>query len=190
MKQKLALAATLAASTPIYILDEPTANLDPSVRRAVLALVAEARQAGKTVLFSSHVLSEVEEVCDRVVILRAGQLVHTQVMGQLRTHHRIVAILNGPLPVVPDALADQLSIVSAGPAPGRGADASPREAVFDAPGELAQVLKWLATLPLADVRIEPVGLRSVYDRYHVEQPAPAELPTATQSPDKLAAQLS
>jgi ABC-2 type transport system ATP-binding protein len=72
MKQKLALAATLAADTPLLILDEPTANLDPTVRRAVLALVAEARTAGKTVMFSSHVLSEVEEVCDRVVILRAG----------------------------------------------------------------------------------------------------------------------
>src|SRR5690606_2770329 len=69
MKQTLASAATLAAPTPICILDEPTANLDPTVRSTVLALVAEAKAAGKTVIFSSHVLSEVEEVCDRVVIL-------------------------------------------------------------------------------------------------------------------------
>src|SRR4029079_5120394 len=76
MKHKLALAATLAAPTPVYILDEPTANPDPTVRSTVLSLVAEAKQHGKTVLFSSHVLSEVEEACDRVVILRAGQVVH------------------------------------------------------------------------------------------------------------------
>ena len=160
MKQKLALAATLAADTPLYILDEPTANLDPTVRSCVLALVAEARAAGKTVMFSSHVLSEVEQVCDRVVILRSGQLVHTQRMDQLRLQHRIVAALTGPLPEIPAALEGQLTVVRQ----------SPREAIFETPGELAPLLKWLATLPLADVRIEPLGLRSVYDRFHAEPP--------------------
>jgi ABC-2 type transport system ATP-binding protein len=161
MKQKLALAATLAAPTPIYILDEPTANLDPTVRATVLSLVAEARAAGKTVLFSSHVLSEVEEVCDRVVILRSGQLVHTQLMALLRQQHRITATLSGQLPSIPDALSGQLALISA----------ANGEAVFETPGELAPLLKWLATLPLADVRIEPVGLRAVYQRYHSETAA-------------------
>jgi ABC-2 type transport system ATP-binding protein len=161
MKQKLALAATLAADTPIYILDEPTANLDPTVRATVLSLVSEARAEGKTVLFSSHVLSEVEQVCDRVVILRAGQLVHTQAMARLRLQHRIVAKLSGPLPEVPESLRDQLTLVSS--------DES--ETIFETPGELAPLLKWLATLPLADVRIEPIGLRAVYDRYHSEPAA-------------------
>jgi len=127
MKQKLALAATLAAETPIYILDEPTANLDPTVRATVLSLVAEARAAGKTVLFSSHVLSEVEEVCDRVVILRSGQLVHTQLMSQLRQQHRITATLSGPLPPIPEALSGQLALISA----------ANGQAVFETPGELA-----------------------------------------------------
>jgi ABC-2 type transport system ATP-binding protein len=159
MKQKLALAATLAADTPIYILDEPTANLDPTVRATVLSLVAEARAAGKTVMFSSHVLSEVEEVCDRVVILRAGRLVHTQAMAQLRQQHRIVAKLTGSLPEIPDSLTGQLTVVSNG-----GSDV-----VFEAPGELAPLLQWLATLPLADVRIEPVGLRAIYRRFHADK---------------------
>jgi ABC-2 type transport system ATP-binding protein len=176
MKQKLALAATMAADTPLYILDEPTANLDPTVRRAVLALVAEARAAGKTVIFSSHVLSEVEEVCDRVVILRAGQLVHTQEMQRLRMQHRIVAALAGPLPEIPASLGGQLTIV-------RNSD---REVVLETPGELAPLLKWLATLPLADVRIEPIGLRSVYDRYHAEVAPPTGLDSLTSSPSSLA----
>jgi ABC-2 type transport system ATP-binding protein len=158
MKQKLALAAMLAADTPIYILDEPTANLDPTVRASVLSLVAEARGAGKTVLFSSHVLSEVEQVCDRVVILRAGQLVHTQLMAQLREQHRIVARLTGPLPAVPPSLNGQLAVVANGGG----------SVVLEAPGELAPLLQWLATLPLADVRIEPVGLRAIYDRFHAD----------------------
>jgi len=158
MKQKLALAATLAADTPLYILDEPTANLDPTVRAAVLSLVAEARAAGKTVLFSSHVLSEVEQVCDRVVILRAGRPVHTQLMSQLREQHRIVAKLTGPLPPIPPSLSGQLVVI----ANGNG------EAILETPGELAPLLHWLATLPLADMRIEPLGLRSIYHRFHSE----------------------
>jgi ABC-2 type transport system ATP-binding protein len=160
MKQKLALAAALAAATPICILDEPTANLDPTVRSTVLAMVKEARQAGTTVLFSSHVLSEVEEICDRVVILRAGRLVHTQAMNQLRRQHRIVAALAGPLPEIPAELEDQLALVH------RTDD----EVGWETAGELAPLLGWLSTLPLADVRIEPVGLRAIYDRFHAEKP--------------------
>jgi ABC-2 type transport system ATP-binding protein len=167
MKQKLALAAALAAQTPLYILDEPTANLDPTVRSTVLAMVAEQRAAGHTVLFSSHVLSEVEEICDRVVILRAGRLVHTQAMSQLRFQHRIVATLKGLLPAIPEQLRGQLAIV-------RRTD---QEAIFETPGELAPVLGWLATLPLADVRIEPIGLRAIYDRFHAEQHVSAQSAT-------------
>ena len=72
MRQKLALSAVLSFDTPIVILDEPTSNLDPTMRSEVLALVREARTAGRTVIFSSHVLSEVEAACDRVAILRRG----------------------------------------------------------------------------------------------------------------------
>jgi len=158
MKQKLALAATLAADVPIYILDEPTANLDPTVRSVVLALVAEAKRNGKTIVFSSHVLSEVEEACDRVGILRAGQLVHTQVVAELRQQHRIVAALSGPFPPVPDEWSGKLSVAFA--------DAG--NVVMETSGELAPLLKWLASLPLADVRIEPVGLRAIYRRFHFD----------------------
>jgi ABC-2 type transport system ATP-binding protein len=160
MRQKLALAATLAVAAPLYILDEPTANLDPTVRATVLAMVAEARQRGSTVMFSSHVLSEVEEVCDRVVILRAGQPVFTQVMAGLRQQHRILATLGGPLPPPPEWLQGELKI----------ANRASGEVVIETPGELAPLLGWLSTLPLKDVRIEPVGLRAVYERYHSERP--------------------
>ncbi len=156
MRQKLALAATLAADTPLVILDEPTANLDPTVRGDVLALVAEARQAGRTVIFSSHVLSEAEQTCDRVAILRAGELVHTQVMSQLRRQHRIQARLTGPLVPPPAAVAGQLAI----------ATTAEGSVTIETPGELSPLLGWLATLPLAEVQIEPVGLRAVYDRFH------------------------
>lgn len=181
MRQKLALAATLAVDAPLYILDEPTANLDPTVRATVLAMVAEARQRGSTVMFSSHVLSEVEEVCDRVVILRAGQPVFTQVMAGLRQQHRILATLNGPLPPPPAWLQGELKVVNR----------ASGEVAIETPGELAPLLGWLSTLPLNDVRIEPVGLRAVYERYHSERstpPLPALAPTEPASlPESLAA---
>lgn len=160
MRQKLALAATLAAETPLVILDEPTANLDPTVRADVLALVREAQSAGSTVIFSSHVLSEIEEICDRVVILRQGQLVHTQAMSDLRRQHRIRARLTGTLVPPPDHLADELVI-----------ETSPDgELMILTPGELSPLLGWLARLPLAEVQIEPIGLRAIYEKYHAAEP--------------------
>lgn len=158
MKQKLALAATMGAEAEVYILDEPTANLDPTVRSTVLRLVAEAKANGKTVLFSSHVMSEVEEVCDEVVILRGGKLVHHQMMNQLRQRHRILAHLTGELPPLPSSLVDHVTL-----------HLHPDQKVLvETNGQLAPLLGWLATLPLADIRIEPVGLRDVYDRFHHE----------------------
>lgn len=158
MKQKLALAATLAADTPLYILDEPTANLDPNVRSTVLAMVAELRDAGRTVIFSSHVLSEVEEVAGRVVILRSGQVVHTQVMSELRSQHRIHAAFSGQAPEIPDYLAGQLEV----------SKCEHGHITWEMSGELAPLLGWLATLPLKHIRIEPIGLRAIYDRFHSE----------------------
>ena len=161
MRQKLALVAALAADTPLIVLDEPTSNLDPTVRAEVGKLVKEAQGAGRTVMFSSHVLSEVEDVCDRVVILRSGRLVHTQVMAELRRRHRIRADLNGPLPTPPADLAGQLTVNATA-----GEAGEPGAVVIETAGELSPLLGWLATLPLRDVRIEPAGLRTVYDHYH------------------------
>lgn len=156
MRHKLALAATLAADTPLVILDEPTSNLDPTVRAEVAQLVREAKADGRTVMFSSHVLSEVEEVCDRVAILRQGRLVYEQEMEPLRRRHRIRALLDGPFPALPDALAEQLTVEHR----------SDREVVIDTPGELSGLLGWLATLPIRDLVVEPAGLRADYERFH------------------------
>jgi ABC-2 type transport system ATP-binding protein len=159
MRQKLALAAVLAADTPLLILDEPTANLDPTVRSDVVAIVREAQAAGRTIIFSSHVLDEVEEACNRVCILRKGKLVHTQVMADLRRQHRISARLTAPLPPVPPRLAGEIVMYQ------NGGD----EVTIETPGELSPLLGWLATLPLAEVRVEPFRLRSIYDRYHASE---------------------
>jgi ABC-2 type transport system ATP-binding protein len=156
MRQKLALAVVLATEVPLVILDEPTANLDPTARSVVLDLVREARAAGRTVIFSSHVLSEVEETCGQVVIMRAGRVVHEQSIEALRRGHRIHAHLRGAFPGVPDEFAGRLHATAVGD--GR--------VMMETDEPLAPLLGWLATLPLAEVRVEPVGLQAVYDRFH------------------------
>jgi ABC-2 type transport system ATP-binding protein len=159
MRQKLAVAAVLAVDVPLLVVDEPTSNLDPTVRSVVLELIREAQSARRTVVFSSHIISEVEQVCDRVVILREGRVVHDQQMREIRRGHRIRARLAGELPVVPAGLAGKLSV----------SQVAGGEVMIDAPGELAPLLGWLATLPLSQINIEPIGLQAVYEQYHSAQ---------------------
>jgi ABC-2 type transport system ATP-binding protein len=171
MRQKLALAAVLATEAELLILDEPTANLDPTARAEVLDLVREANAAGRTVIFSSHVLSEVEETCGRVAIMRAGRLVHEQTMAAVRRGHRIRARLTGPFAGVPAALAGQVAVAAEGrPLAGTG-----ERVVLEAAESLAPLLGWLATLPVAEVEIEPIGLAAVYDRFHRAVPPQGRL---------------
>jgi ABC-2 type transport system ATP-binding protein len=157
MRQKLALAICLSTDAPLLILDEPTANLDPTVRGCVMQMVEEAKSEGRTVIFSSHVLSEIEDTCDRVCILRRGELVHLELMASLKRQHRIRAHLTGEMPEIPPELRKILVVQQLG-----------HTIQIETPGELSEVLKWLADAPLADVYVQPVGLRAVYDQFHHE----------------------
>ena len=82
-KQKVGVVAAFMSRADLLILDEPTGGLDPLVQRTVLDLVREAKADGRTVFFSSHILSEVQAVCDRVGIIRDGRLVATQSVDEL-----------------------------------------------------------------------------------------------------------
>jgi ABC-2 type transport system ATP-binding protein len=88
-RQKVALVAAFATRAPVLILDEPTTGLDPLMERVFRLAVGEARDAGQTILVSSHQLAEVEAICDRVGILRAGELVEVAGLQQLRRLRRV-----------------------------------------------------------------------------------------------------
>jgi len=77
-KQKIGIVAAFMGQPDLLILDEPTTGLDPLVQQIVMELVQEAKDDGRTVFFSSHILPEVQAVCDRVGIIREGQLVKTE----------------------------------------------------------------------------------------------------------------
>lgn len=83
-RQKVALIAGLASDVELLLLDEPTAGLDPLMESIFRTCVEEERQRGRTVLLSSHILSEVEALCDRVTIIRAGRVVESGTLSDLR----------------------------------------------------------------------------------------------------------
>jgi ABC-2 type transport system ATP-binding protein len=154
MRQKLAIACVLSCQCRLMILDEPTANLDPTVRTEVLKLVREANERGTTIAFCSHVLSEIEEICNHAAILKSGQVVRTIDLREVRFVHRIQANL-------PDA-ATTLSI----PANVRTLSNKSSRIVLEIDGPLDGHLNWLGTSGLQSVQIDSVGLRSIYESVH------------------------
>ncbi len=83
-RQKIALIAALASDVELLLLDEPTSGLDPLMEAVFREVIAEERRAGRTVLLSSHILAEVEALCDRVSIIRDGRIVEAGTLAQLR----------------------------------------------------------------------------------------------------------
>jgi len=154
MKRKIALMQVLLPETPLVILDEPTNTLDPSMRDQLLGQLAEAAKRGQAVLFSSHVLTEVEQVCDRVAILQEGRLVHWEDMKTLRSQRRVRVRLSEPITAI-TLPAGVSSLKTDG-----------QELEFPYAGPMPELTRWLATMPIADLRVEPLGLAEIYQQYH------------------------
>ncbi|MER5201776.1 ABC transporter ATP-binding protein [Streptomyces sp. NPDC002825] len=97
-RQKVALVAAFAADVDLLVLDEPTSGLDPLMEEVFQDCVEEARRQGRTVLLSSHILSEVEALCDRISIVRKGRTVESGSLAELRhlTRTSVTAELAGP----------------------------------------------------------------------------------------------
>ncbi|MDR2381932.1 MAG: ABC transporter ATP-binding protein [Bifidobacteriaceae bacterium] len=99
-RQKVALIAALAANAELYLFDEPTSGLDPLMEAVFTQYLAEIKQAGGTVLLSSHILAEVEKTCDAVTIIRSGRAVEAGSLAAMRhlTRSRVEAQLRRPAP--------------------------------------------------------------------------------------------
>jgi ABC-2 type transport system ATP-binding protein len=154
MKRKLALLQVLLPRSSLLILDEPTNTLDPSMRDALLEQLRAAGRNGQAVLFSSHVLSEVERVCDRVGILKNGRLVHLQAMPELR-EARLVRVTVGKAVATAPELPSLYKFHVAG-----------SRIEMEYAGPLPPLLDWLARHDARELQIEPLGLGPIYHRYH------------------------
>ncbi len=165
MKQKLALAQAFADPVGVLILDEPTSALDPSARALVLDLVAEARRGGQTVIFSGHVLSEVEQVADRVGIMRRGRLMHIEDMHDRRgARMLLIRHANGGPEAYPEGL--DLALRSRD----GGVD------LLEHRGTIGPLLDWLHRQDVVDLAIGTEDLKSLYDRYHGPDARDDEIP--------------
>ena len=108
MQQRLGLAQALVGNPRILLLDEPTSALDPVGRRLVRDVLAEVRAAGASVLLNSHLLSEVELICDRVVIIRAGEVVAEGVPHDLSRPRGVHVETDRGSRVIPDVVRAQV----------------------------------------------------------------------------------
>jgi len=158
MRQKLGIVQALQCAPKLVLFDEPTKGLDPLVQQAFYELVLDLAHRGATIFFSSHVLPEVERVCQRVAMLRKGQLVSLSDVGELRTSlPRRVAI------AFKDNVAPADFIAEFGPIAGAS---SARVELVVAAQRIPALVARLATLPITDVTIEPPKLEDAFlERY-------------------------
>jgi ABC-2 type transport system ATP-binding protein len=160
MKRKLAIASAFQADAPLLILDEPTEGLDPLMQEAFYALLADVRQRGTTVFLSSHVLSEVDRVCDRIGVLRAGELVLEAPVEQVRRMApRIVRVeFTGRVAPPPAGWPASIEIVGV----------TDTQWSLRVIGPAAPVIEALAGLPVADLDVREPRLEDVVIQYYRE----------------------
>jgi len=153
MKQKLGLVQALQCSPRLALLDEPTKGLDPLVQQGFYEILADARANGATVFLSSHVLSEVERVCDRVGMLRAGRLVSVGDVEALRRAERRRVRADFTADVDSAALAHFGDLVVGHPR---------RVELLVAQQEIPALVARLGMLPLADLVVERPSLEEAF----------------------------
>jgi len=162
MKRKLGIVQAFQSDPPLLVLDEPTEGLDPLMQDAFYDLVVESRARGRTVFMSSHVLPEVERICDRIGLLRGGELVLLSPVQEVRTlAGRRVRVTFSKDVAAPAAWPDGCEAVSV----------SPRLWDLRVRGELGSVVALLTSRPVADLDVQMPHLEEVLKQYYASAPA-------------------
>jgi ABC-2 type transport system ATP-binding protein len=158
MRQKIGIVQALQHDPELAILDEPTEGLDPLMQRAFYGILDDLRAAGRTIFFSSHVLSEVERVCDRVAIIRRGELVAVEEIEALlaRRKRNVEMRVIGPVPSL-----EGVAGVSAVTLDGDGRLSCRLE------GDIRPFLAAIRSSEIVDLTIEPAHLEEAFlELYH------------------------
>jgi len=160
-RQKIGVVSAFMGTEPLLVLDEPTSGLDPLMQREFLALVAEARVAGRTVFLSSHNLVEAERACDRVAMIRDGRIVEvTSVVDLLGSHWRSINLV---LAEPPAAGAFDLPNVEVAASTGREVHLMVR-------GDVNQLLARIAEHQVQDIAITTPDVEDLFLRHYREDP--------------------
>jgi len=153
-KQKIGLVAALLHDPELLVLDEPTSGLDPLMQNQFYEIIAERKRQGKSVFISSHILSEVQEICDRVAFMRDGKLVEIiDVAALLHEARKKISIMIKPgtkLTQLPKFTNLEIQQKTAS------------QLVFSTTQSVKDVLKWLSIQPLDDVVIENTNLDEAF----------------------------
>jgi polyether ionophore transport system ATP-binding protein len=158
-RQKVSLVAAFATHAPLLVLDEPTSGLDPLMEREFRRCVNTARDSGQTVFLSSHQLAEVEALCDRVGILRAGRLVEIDTIADLRRLRRTIVevTFSGRIP-----LLDNVSGIS-------GLEMTDGQRVrFSLTGQPAEALRALTSAEVTSLAMHEPTLEEIFLDYYGE----------------------
>lgn len=156
-KQKVGIVAAFMNRPDLLILDEPTGGLDPLVQQTVLEMVREVKADGRTIFFSSHILPEVQAVCDRVGIIRDGQLVTTQRVEEMVAQR--VLRLHLTFAELPPANAFQFEGVTE-------LSRSERGVMLEIQDNLPQVLTMAAENHIQDIETISVSLEEIFLTYY------------------------
>jgi ABC-2 type transport system ATP-binding protein len=165
-RQKVALVAALAADVELLVLDEPTSGLDPLMEAVFTECIGEARTAGRSVLLSSHILAEVEKLCDTVTIIRAGRTVDSGSLAELRhlTRSTVTAVTD----------ADPRPLAGLQGVHGLSVDGDRVTFLVD-DAELDGVLRALASLGVRSLAAAPPSLEELFLRHYGTGPDGDEL---------------
>jgi ABC-2 type transport system ATP-binding protein len=158
MRQKLGIVLALAHRPRLVVLDEPTSGLDPLIREELARYLRELAAEGHTVFFSSHTLSEVEQLCDRVAIVRAGRIVASEPMDSLRRQARRAVTLR-----FRDATA---AATIAAPPLLDVRDRSGPVWQCDLVGGTPELVRWAAQQPIDDITIGPPSLENLFRQFY------------------------
>jgi ABC-2 type transport system ATP-binding protein len=162
-RQKVALVAALSAGAELLLLDEPTSGLDPLMESAFRRCVLEARDLGATVLLSSHILAEVEALCDRVSIIRSGRTVQSGSLAQLRQLTRTTVVAETARPA--SGLAELPGV--------HHPDFTDGRVTFDVDSDdLDSAMGYLTDIGLRSLTAHPPTLEELFLRQYGDQVAP------------------
>ena len=157
MRQKLALTAAMQADPDLLILDEPTDGLDPLMQRNFENLLRETRARGRTIFMSSHDLSEVERICERVAVVRSGRIVAEELIADLQQRHASRVTIRFP-GVIPEGIT-RISSVNVGEVRGSHIE-------LFATGDLNPLLRFLADHPVHEIQIARASLEEIFMTYY------------------------
>lgn len=159
-KKKVGIVQGLLHEPKLIILDEPTSGLDPLMQQRFFELLQEENQKGATILFSSHILSEVQRLCDRVAIIKDGELVSLEKMSTLKENNYKRFKLEMAEPVIESSFAvdgvTELRIKD-------------KEVSFMYKGNINAMLRHIATMEIANLWIEEPDLEEIFMHYYEKE---------------------